>query len=210
VPTAEGPLELRQRDERDFLITVGGRVLMNSLAHRSELLLGELGCRQASTVRAPRVVVGGLGMGFTLRGALDALPAEAQVTVVELNPSVVGWCRGPIAHLSQQALDDPRVTVALDDVAALLSSSAPASLDAIILDLYEGPHSRTDPVNDPFYGRKALARFRSLLRAGGTLAIWSEQTDRAFEDRLRKAGFKSELLRPGRGGLRHAVYLAQV
>lgn len=148
-------------------------------------------------------------MGFTLRGTLDALPSNATVTVVELTPQVEGWCRGPIAHLSGNALADPRVNVVVDDVGRFLRTASPASYDAIVLDLYEGPHSQTHPVDDPFYGKKALASFHRALKTRGTLAIWSEQTDRGFEERLRREGFKPELLRPGRGGLRHAVYLAQ-
>lgn len=209
VETAEGPLELRQRDEKDFLITIAGRVLMNSLANRSEVVLGELGCREARKKPAPNVLLGGLGMGYTLRGALDVLPKGAILTVVELTAAVEGWCRGPIKHLSGDALADPRVSVVLDDIARFLKAASPASYDAIVLDLYEGPHSHTDPVSDPFYGKKALAAFHRALKTRGTLAVWSEQTDRSFEERLRREGFKPELLRPGRGGLRHAVYLAQ-
>ena len=208
VDTEEGPLELRRRDERDFMITIAGRVLMNSLAHRSELILGEVGCRSAKSRTQPHVLLGGLGMGYSLRGALDALPKDAKVTVIELNPVVERWCRGPIKHLSDDALDDPRVSLRTDDVAKHLRNCPKGSYDAIILDLYEGPHSHTEPVNDPFYGRKALAVFQEALKPQGTLAVWSEQTDRAFEERLKKAGLIPELLRPGRGGLRHAVYLA--
>jgi spermidine synthase len=209
VETSEGPLELRRRDQRDFLITVAGRVLMNSLAHRSELLLGQLGCAQAGGRASPRVVLGGLGMGYTLRGALDSLPAGARVVVVELNPVVERWCRGPIAHLSDHALDDPRVELVNGDVARYLAQAPGGSLDAVILDLYEGPHSGTHASDDPFYGSKALRTFKKALTPRGALAVWSEQTDRGFEERLRKAGLKPELLRPGRGGLRHAVYLAR-
>jgi spermidine synthase len=209
VETKEGPLELRQRDLKDFLITIDGRVLMNSLAHRSELLLGELGCREVKSRPAPSVVIGGLGMGYTLRGALNALPKKATVTVVELNPVVERWCRGPIHHLADGATDDPRVNLVGGDVVRHLATCGKAAYDAIIFDLYEGPHSGTHPVNDPFYGSKALAGFKAALKAKGTLAVWSEQTDRGFEERLARAGFKPELLRPGRGGLRHAVYLAQ-
>lgn len=209
VETAEGPLELRQRDERDFLITIAGRVLMNSLAHRSELVLGELGCGQARSRKAPTVAIGGLGMGYTLRGALDALPADARVRVIELNPVMERWCRGPIAHLSGFALEDPRVEVVLDDVALHLREVPARTYDAVLLDLYEGPHSHTDPVRDPFYGKHALSTFHRALKPQGTLAVWSEQSDRGYAERLRRAGFKPELLRPGRGGLRHAVYLAQ-
>ncbi len=208
VDTKEGPLELRQRDERDFLITISGRILMNSLAHRSEKVLGEVACRPL-TSKAPRVVLGGLGMGFTLRAVLDALPAQAALTVVELNPVVERWCRGPLAHLNDRALEDPRVELVIADVTTHLRSQQARSLDSIILDLYEGPNRATNPSSDPFYGTRALSAFKGLLKAGGTLAVWSEQTDRPFEQRLVKAGFKAETSRPGRGGLKHAVFLGR-
>ena len=107
VSTVEGILELRQRGERDFLIMIGPQVLMNSLANRSEVVLGQLGCGHLKESESPRVLVGGLGMGFTLRAVLDTLPATARVVVAELNPTVVEWCRGPLAGLTHGAVDDP-------------------------------------------------------------------------------------------------------
>lgn len=209
VDTPEGPLELRRRDERDFLITVGGRVLMNSLANRSEVALGELGCAPVAGRRRPRVLIGGLGMGFTLRAALDALPPAAEVTIVELNPVVERWCRGPLAHLTGRALEDPRVELVLGDVAAYLLKAPAARFDAILLDLYEGPHLATQGSHDRFYGWGALESSGRALAPGGVLAVWSEDTDAAFERRIRQAGFEVEVLRPGRGGRRHAVYLGR-
>ncbi|PLX76134.1 MAG: spermidine synthase, partial [Desulfuromonas sp.] len=141
--TDEGLLELRQRGARDFLITVGGLVLMNSLSSRSEVVLGQLGCQKLNQQRQPRVLVGGLGMGITLRAVLDALPAEAEVVVAELTPVVVEWCRGPLAELTDAAVNDLRVQVEIGDVADLVKrfGNDPSTLfDAVIYDLYKGPH----------------------------------------------------------------------
>ncbi|HEY6008697.1 MAG TPA: spermidine synthase, partial [Geobacteraceae bacterium] len=147
IATDEGKLELRQRGERDFLIMIGSQVLMNSLANRSEVVLGRLGCGHLKESDSPRVLVGGLGMGFTLKAVLDTLPATAQVVVAELNPTVVAWCRGPLAALTEKAVDDPRVTVEICDVAHRIRQSAKnggeSCFDAIILDLYRGPHAKT-------------------------------------------------------------------
>jgi spermidine synthase len=204
VETPEGPLELRQRG-RDHLITVGGRVLMTSAAHRSEVELARLAC--AALPARPRVLVGGLGMGFTLRAALDALPAGATVEVAELNPAVAAWCRGPLASLSGDALADPRVTVRIGDVAGFIRA-ARARYDAIILDLYEGPNAATQTAGDPFYGDAALAATRAALRPGGLLAVWSEDPDEIFERRLARAGWKLTRRRSGKGGRAHVIYLA--
>ncbi len=208
VMTEEGALELCRRDERDFLITINRRVLMTSTAHKSELILGQLGCQTVAGLDSPHVLLGGLGMGYTLRGALDVLPPGARVTVAELNPVVERWCRGPIAHLCDNALDDPRVAVVIADLMGQVREAPQGFYDAIVLDLYEGPNSSTHPVRDPFYGRTAISEFKAALRPGGMLAIWSEQADAAFEGRLRDAGFKVEIARSGRGGFRYAVYLA--
>lgn len=209
VLTGEGPLELRRRNERDYMITVAGRILMSSHGNLSEVALGQLGVAPVARKKRPRVLVGGLGMGYTLRAALDALPASAEVTVVELNPAIERWCRGPIAHLSGHALDDPRVTLVMGDVAKHLATCPPGSYDAILLDLYEGPHHATQGSHDPFYGMGALELSDRALAKGGVLAVWSEETDQKFERRLRGAGFQVEVQRPGRGGRRHAVYLAR-
>jgi len=205
-------LELRKRGDRDFLLLVNGRVLMNSSANRSEVALGEQACRLVAGRGQPRVLIGGLGMGFTLRAALDALPGSAQVVVAELDPVIVTWCRGPLAGLTQNAVWDPRVTVETDDVAAVIigaSLKGAKRFDAIIIDLYVGPGADTDPHYDPFYGSLALSTTAEALSAGGVFAIWGENPDTAFEQRLVAAGFTIERLRPGRGGLRHVVYVAK-
>lgn len=209
IETAEGLLELRQRGPRDFLITVGGLVLMNSLAHRSEVVLGQLACAGLATEVAPKVLVGGLGMGFTLRAVLDALPPTAAVTVAELNPVVLDWCRGALAPLTASAAADPRVTVVIDDVAAVVKNALPATFDAIVFDLYKGPHPRSDRVKDPLYGSRAIAAAYRALRPGGIFTIWGEVPDAPFEERLRQGGFTVTTSRPGRGGLRHCVFVAR-
>lgn len=212
IETVDGPLELRRRGERDFLIMINGRVLMNSTANRSEIVLGELAAKKAAMRPKPRVLVGGLGMGLTLKAVLDALPAEAEVVVAEFNPVVVRWCRGPLGGLTHRAVEDPRVTVVVDDVAYVIGQAAETKalkFDAIIIDLYEGPHAKTDAKNDPFYGSRALKTTSDALTAGGIFAVWGENPDEAFEKRLIAAGFTIDRQRPGRGGLRHVVYVAE-
>ena len=212
IETAEGRLELRRRGESDFVITVGGRVLMNSAWHRSEIAVAQLACRRISSRPRPRVLIGGLGMGFTLRAALDELPRAARVVVGEIEPAVVRWCSGPLADLTRRAVDDPRVEIALGDVAALIADAARSEagrFDAIVLDLYEGPRTATQAREDPFWGPAALRRTREALAPGGVFSVWSEDPDAAFEKRLAAAGFRVERRRPESGGPRHAVYLAE-
>jgi spermidine synthase len=213
VRTGSGELELRRRGaagDGDFLLLVDGRVLMNSRAGRSETALAELALRDLAGTPGPRVLVGGLGMGITVRAALDRLGPEAVVEVAELEPVIVDWCRGPLAAVSDDALSDPRVHVTVGDVARCIAdTSRDAPWDAILLDLLEGPHAATDAVRDPLYGREALARTRDALAPGGVLAVWSEDPDRGFEARLRSLGLEFERRRPGRGGRRHAVYVAR-
>lgn len=214
IATEEGVLELRQRGEKDFLIMIGAQVLMNSMANRSEIVLGQQGCGHLKNNASARVLVGGLGMGFTLKAVLDSLPATAQVVVAELNPIVPQWCRGALAPLTSSAVSDPRVSVEIGDVADLIRRVAAGSgtdrFDAIVLDLYRGPHSRTDPVNDPLYGSTAIANARAVLKPAGVLAVWGENYDEGFVSRLQAAGFSVTAERPGRGGLRHAVFLARL
>jgi spermidine synthase len=214
VTTPDGILELRQRGEKDFLITIGPQVLMNSLSNRSEIVLGQLGCEGLKGVTAPRVLLAGLGMGITLRGALDTLPPDAVVDVAELNPTVAEWCRGPLASLTDGAVADPRVNLQISDVAALIKHAATSGgasrYHAIVLDLYRGPHARTDRTNDPFYGSRAIGVMRDALLPGGTLAVWGEQYDEGYVERLEKGGFTVTVKRPGRGGLRMAVFLAKL
>jgi spermidine synthase len=212
--TPDGTLELRQRGERDFLIVIGTQVLMNSLANRSEVVLGQRGCARLRESAGARVLVAGLGMGCTLRGVLDTLPADARVTVAELNPTVAAWCRGPLAPLTDSAVTDPRVTLEIADVTDLIrrvaKTGGAARYDAIVLDLYRGPHARTDRVRDPFYGSRAIEAQRASLMPGGMLAVWGENYDEGYVQRLRGAGFTVTTDRPGRGGLRHTVFLARL
>jgi spermidine synthase len=210
VATEAGTLELRQRGERDFLITVGGLVLMNSAAHRSESELGRLACGRLRQHPSPRVLVGGLGMGYTLKAVLDILPATGRVVVAELNPVVVTWCREPLAGLTACAATDPRVTVEIADVADLIRGHVGECYDAIILDLYTGPDAHSHKRDDPLYGSGAIARTRAALRPGGVLAVWGENYDTGFAKRLHAAGFAVTSERPGHGGLRHVVYVAQL
>ncbi len=207
--THDGMLELRQRGERDFLILIENRVLMNSSVSRSEEALGSLACQAIAKRPRPRVLVGGLGMGLTLRACLDALPADASVIVAELNPAIVEWCRGPLAGLTKGAVADDRVKIEIGDVSKMIANTGTGMFDAIIIDLYEGPHAKTDVTSDPFYGSSALARTFAALSDGGVFAVWGEAPDAGFEKRLAAAGFTVEKHRPGRGGLRHVVYMAK-
>jgi len=232
VATAEGALQLRQRGAREFLIVIGGRVLMTSNDRRSEEGLATLACeglaptkraargeqraeaQQSSEARAepgrarPRVLIGGLGMAFTVRAALDALPAGAELVVAELTPEVRDWCLGPLAPLTGDALRDPRVRVVIDDVARVIASAPRGHYDAIVLDLYEGPHAATQAADDAFYGRAALERTRAALAAGGAFAVWSEEPDEAFEKRFAAAGFAVARHRLGKTRT-HIVYLGR-
>ena len=213
VDTDEGLLDLRQRDKADFLITIENRVLMNASANMSERVLGEKACKSLKNKNTPRVLVGGLGMGFTLKAALENLPDKAAVVVAELNPIMVKWCRGPITHLSGGAIDDPRIKVVIDDVAAVIRHAAIKGrdnrFDAIVLDLYDGPHGGAPGRGENLYGDRAIALSSSALKAGGVFAVWSEDSDNAFEKRLKAAGFSVTRHRPGRGGRRHVVYIAR-
>ena len=207
VTTAEGVLQLRQRGEREFLIVIDGRVLMTSSDRRSEEGLATLACK-ALTAARPRVLIGGLGMAYTVRAALDVLPATAEIVVAALTPAVEDWCRGPLAPLTADALADPRVRVVIGDVAAVITDAPPGHHDAIILDLYEGPHAATQRADDPFYGRAALARSRAALAPGGVLAVWSEDPDDAFARRFTAAGFDVATHRLG-ANRNHIVYLGR-
>lgn len=207
VATADGALELRQRGAREFLMTIAGRVLMTSSDRRSEQALATRACA-AVTAPRPRVLIGGLGMAYTVRAALDALPAAAELVVAELTPAVADWCRGPLALLTGDALADPRVRVVIGDVARVIADAPGGHYHAILLDLYEGPHAATQRGDDPFYGRAALARSRAALAAGGVLAVWSEEPDDAFARRMAAAGFEVATHRLGKPRS-HAVYLGR-
>ena len=209
VETREGRLELRQRGEQDFLITVGGRVLMTSAAHRSEDELARLACGSMIRRPRPRLLLGGLGMGYTLRAALDLLPQAAEVTVVDLNAQVVAWCQGPLAALTESAIRDRRVEIIVGDVARTIADAPAGHYDAIVLDLYEGPRPRRPGSRpDPLYGLEAVERDWAALRAGGVLAVWSEDPDPNYEVRLSRTGFRVQSHRAGGGsGRTHFIYL---
>lgn len=212
VETADGPLALLRRGERDFLLTVRGRVLMTSAAHRSEDDLAKLACEGLGKDAPARVLISGLGMGFTLRAALDVLGPRAWVVVAELNPIVAAWCEGPLAVLTNGALKDRRVRLVLDDVSQVIREVAdgPAErrFDAIVLDMYEGPQGR-GARQHPIYGVKAVETTFRALNENGTFAVWCEQRSADFERALRAAGFAFDMKRTGHGGRVHLVYLAR-
>ena len=205
VVTDEGPLELRQRNDKEFLLVIGGRILMTSHERRSEERLATLACAQLGP--APRILIGGLGMAYTLRAALDALPADARIEVAELVPDVEQWCRGPLSVLTNNAVADPRVTIIHGDVSRVIRKVASNTYDAILLDLYEGPHAASQRGDDRFYGPGALDRSSRALKPGGVLAVWSEDPDDAFLRRLRGAGYTVTVDRSGTTRV-HVVYLA--
>jgi spermidine synthase len=205
----DGELSLYQRDT-ELSIRVDGEELMSSRQHGSEERLAELGCKDA---RGP-VLVGGLGMGFTLRAVLDLVP-KVQVIVAELAAIVVEWNRGPLAHLAGNPLDDPRVDVRIADVGQVIRDAAPASLDAILLDVDNGPRALVAPDNDSLYGRAGLLAQRRALRPGGMLAVWSAAREHGYASRLVAAGFHHEVHNAaargkGRGGSTHVIYVARV
>lgn len=211
VATPDGKLELKSRGPKDFLITIDGRVLMTSAAYRSEVALGRAACARLATYAQPRVLVGGLGMAYTLRAVLDELPKSAQVVVAELNPIVETWCRTHMAQLTDAAVDDARVKMDFRDVMSVIGDAAhggPAHrYDAIVIDLYVGPDSGTRR-DDPLYGARACAEARQALKKGGVFSIWGEAYNATYAQRLEKAGFIVRTERPGRGGLRHVIYVA--
>lgn len=211
VATPEGPLELRQRGEKDFMITVGKRVLMSSVLHRSEVEVAKLACDRVRHQPGPRVLIGGLGLGYTLRATLDGLPKTARICVAELNPVVATWCRGPLAILTQNAVADRRVELVIGDVTQLIRASARGSekFNAIILDLYVGPSNLPRGQRDPLYGSEILSATFAALTPGGVYTVWSEEPNPSFERRLTACGFRAELMRSQTGGPRHAVYRAQ-
>lgn len=212
VDTDDGRVELRRRGESDFIITVAGRILMNSHASRSEVALGAVAAEAALSASAtPHMLIGGLGMAYTLRAALDALPPAASVVVAELTPKIVEWCVGPLAALTDCAVEENRVRVEVRDVAAVIrdASKGGRRFDAIALDLYEGPHEGRRAKFDPIFGDEALKTTLRALTKGGTFALWTEHRDAQFERRLQACGFDFEIRRPGKGGLLHAVYIAR-
>lgn len=169
----------------NYIITVDRQDLVLSRAHESELELARLGCAGLADRRAPAVLVGGLGMGYTVRQALDLLPAAGTVVVAELLPEIVQWNRDILGELAGHPLRDPRVDLRVGDVAELIRRS-PAAFDAVLLDVDNGPHAVTDPRNARLYHRDGLRNALAALRPHGRVAIWSASLDDAFEHRLRE------------------------
>ena len=204
-----GVLRLMQRG-REFSIKLGVAELMTSRLFGSEEALATLAAEALAGRPRPRVLIGGLGMGFTLRAARKAFPAEAKFIVAELVPAVVRWARGPLAELFADCLDRPGVEIVETDVAALVRAPA-APYDAILLDVDNGPEAMTQAANDGLYSIRGLAAARAALRPGGVLAIWSQGPDRAFAARFAKSGFDVEekRVRAGgsHGGSRHVIWL---
>ncbi len=209
MPDGGGEMRLLQHGA-DFSIMLGRIELMNSRMSGSEEALAALTCERLAARPAPRLLIGGLGMGFTLRAALAQTGKDAALVVAELVPAVVAWARGPLAPLFGDSLADPRVTVVEDDVGALIRSARDEH-DAILLDVDNGPDALTRKANDWLYAAKGLEAARSALRPGGILAIWSAYPDRDFAERLRRAGFAVEEVkvraRQGRGA-HHIIWLA--
>jgi spermidine synthase len=206
-----GEIVLYERDGA-FFIRVNGLELMTSRAHGSEEDLARLALAEV-TRNAPKVLVGGLGMGYTLRAVLDVVPATARVTVAEILPAVVTWNRSELAHLARSPLGDPRVAVVQRDVAAIIAAGASA-FDAVLLDVDNGPAALTVARNERLYGLPGLAAIRRCLRPGGVLGVWSADPDRSFERRLVKAGFRvnTETVSARRGakGPKHTIFVARV
>jgi len=211
VETPEGTLELRRRGAKDFMILIGGQVLMTTSLTASELALAKHGCAQIVNKKAPRVLIGGLGLGFTLRAALDALPPRARVVVAELNSKVIEWCQGPVAIATKDAALDRRVRFYEGDVTEhvreVAADASQARYDAILWDLYVGPPARGG-AEDPRYGDLSVHNAWEALVDGGVFGVWGEAASPAFEKRLGQHGFKVERVRLDGRAARHAVYLA--
>jgi len=210
IPGGEGALRLMRRGT-EFSIMLGNNELMNSRLSGSEQALATLTCERLQSRPAPRILIGGLGMGFTLRAVLEVLNAKGSVVVAELVPAVVAWARGPMADLHGASLTDPRVSIQETDVVRLIRS-ARASYDAILLDVDNGPEGLTREANDSLYHAAGLMAARAALRPGGVLAVWSSGPDRSFTQRLHRAGFAVEEIKVRangkRGGARHVVWIA--
>lgn len=209
VPGGREELRLKRRGS-EFSIMLGSNELMNSRLSGSEEALARLACAKIAGRRYQRILIGGLGMGFTLRAALAELGPDAAVVVAELVPAVVGWARGPMAELFAGSLDDPRVDIHEADVADLVASGKGA-YDAILLDVDNGPDGLSRSENDRLYSLAGLAAAHAALRQGGVLAVWSSHPDRAFTTRLRQSGFEVEEVNTrarGKRGARHVIWLA--
>lgn len=205
-----GELRLKSRGQ-EFSIMLGNNELMNSRLSGSEEALASLARERIGDRPRPSFLIGGLGMGFTLRAALAILPEDAAVTVAELVPAVVRWARGPMASVFKGCLDDNRVTIYDGDVGACIAA-ARSAYDAILLDVDNGPDGLTRASNDRLYDHQGLLAAQTALRLGGVLAVWSSGPDPRFTRRLKDAGFEAEAVSTRangkRGGARHVIWLA--
>jgi spermidine synthase len=209
VPDGGGTLTLMRRGD-EFSIRAGATVLMSSRMSSSEIALAEVACDRLRGRRNCRVLIGGYGMGFTLRAALAGLGADAHVVVAELVPAVIGWARGPMAELTAGCLSDSRTSIREGDVGDVIASSR-ASFDAILLDVDNGPDSVSRSANDRLYDLHGLESVRKALRPGGLLAIWSAAPSAEFTRRLARAGFAVDevKVRANKGrGVRHIIWVA--
>jgi len=201
-------LRLYKRD-RDFIIALGANELMSSRLSGSEEALALMTCDRLQNTDAPNLLIGGYGMGFTLRAALGRLGAHARCTVVELIPEIIDWARGPMAGLTAGCLDDPRVEIVMRDVSRAIAA-AERRYDAILLDVDNGPEGLTRAENDHIYSLLGLQEAKRALKPGGVLAIWSAAPDEKFARRLKHAGFRVEevMVRAGRDGkgARHIIW----
>src|SRR3984885_245096 len=188
VPGAEVELRLMRRGD-EFSMMLGSNELMNSRLSGSEEALATLACKRLEAVKRPHLLIGGLGMGFTLRAALAVLGTEARITVAELVPAVIAWARGPMAGIFGDSMTDPRVSIREADVADVIKAKASA-FDAILLDVDNGPEGLIRKANDALYDLGGLQAIRRALRPRGVLAVWSSGPNLAFTKRLRVAGFE--------------------
>jgi spermidine synthase len=211
IPGTDNALALYQGKDDFFIRLKGGQELMNSRKHGSEDALGALSCERLKHPDSARVLIGGLGMGFTLAAALAAVGPGAEVTVAELIAEVVEWNRGPLGERSGRPLDDPRTRVYIGDVAKLLRRSR-QHFDVIALDVDNGPEGLTRDSNDWLYSLAGIAVAQQALRPGGILAYWSAGPDRDFSDALRCCGLEVEevtVRAHGNKGARHTLWMAQ-
>jgi spermidine synthase len=208
--TPDGTRLTLMKHDRDLVILANGKMLMSSRMHGSEEELAALACKHLAKADAPRVLVGGLGLGYTLRATLDLLPPSASVVVAELVAGVVEWNRGPLGPLANHPLDDRRVVVAIGDVGKTMRLDK-NGFDAILLDVDNGPDAFTATGNAELYDNRGVTQAFAALRPGGVLAVWSAWEDRKFEQRLRWAGFAVTMhrmrARLKRGGPRHTIFL---
>ena len=210
VPGSDGELRLMRRGA-EFSIMLGTNELMNSRLSGSEAALATLAARKIEAVEKPHLLIGGLGMGFTLRAALAVLKPAARIVVAELVPAVVAWARGPLAEIFGDSLNDPRVSIREEDVLDVIRSQ-PRTFDAILLDVDNGPEGLTRKANDAIYNPAGLSAAHAALRPGGVLAVWSSGPNPAFAKRLHSADFNVNevaLRATGRGvGARHVIWIA--